>query len=156
MTGPTTRSTRDLVLDGLLLSAPLSVFGYDTDGVCFFSEGAALYDMGVQPGALVGKNLWELYADEPHVVERMNRALTGETFRDTDTVRDRTYDTWYLSLTEPGDGDARAAGISMDVTDRAAAEAAERLYRAFAEAAPQFIALARLDGTVIYVNPGGR
>ena len=62
MTGPTTRSTRDLVLDGLLRSAPLSVFGYDADGVCFFSEGAALHDMGLQPGELVGKNLWELYA----------------------------------------------------------------------------------------------
>jgi len=156
MTGPTTRSTGDLVLEGLLRSAPLSVFGYDAHGVCFFSEGAALHDMGLQPGELVGKNLWELYADEPHVVERMKRALTGETFRGTDTVREHTYDTWYLPLTEPGDDDPCAAGITIDVTDRAAAEAAERLYRAFAEAAPQFIALARLDGTVIYVNPGGR
>ncbi len=156
MTAPTTRSTRDLVLEGLLRSAPLSVFGYDAAGVCFFSEGAALHDMGVRPGELVGKNLWELYADAPHIVERMKRALAGETFRETDTVRDRTYDTWYLPLTEPADGDPSAAGITIDVTDRAAAEAAEQLYRAFAEAAPQFIALARLDGAVIYVNPGGR
>lgn len=156
MTGPTIRSTRDLVLDGLLRSAPLSVFGYDAAGVCFFSEGAALLDMGLRPGELVGKNLWELYADLPRVVERMKRALSGETFRETDTMNDRTYDTWYLPLTAPGDGDPRAAGITIDVTDRAAAEAAEQMYRAFAEAAPQFIALARLDGRVIYVNPGGR
>ena len=67
MTGPTTRSTGDLVLEGLLRSAPLSVFGYDAHGVCFFSEGAALHDMGLQPGELVGKNLWELYADATHV-----------------------------------------------------------------------------------------
>jgi PAS domain S-box-containing protein len=157
MTGPATgRSMRDLVLDGLLRSAPLSVFGYDADGTCFFAEGAALRDMGVEPGELVGQNLWELYAGQPDIVERMNRALAGETFRETDTLRDHTYDTWYLPLTEPGDGDTRAAGITMDVTDRAAAEAAEQLYRAFAEAAPQFIALAGLDGQVIYVNPGGR
>ena len=57
MTGPTTRSTRDLVLDGLLRSAPLSVFAYDADGVCFFSEGAALLDMGIRPGELVGKRV---------------------------------------------------------------------------------------------------
>jgi PAS domain S-box-containing protein len=156
MTGPTARSTRDLVLDGLLRSAPLSVFGYDADGICFFSEGAALHDMGIQPGELVGKNLWRLYADRPHIIQRMQRALAGETFRETDTVRDRTYDTWYLPLTEPHDSDRRAAGITLEVTDRAAAEAAEQMYRAFAEAAPQFIALARLDGRVIYVNPGGR
>jgi signal transduction histidine kinase len=30
------------------------------------------------------------------------------------------------------------------------------LYRAFIDAAPQFIALARLDGSVLHVNPGGR
>jgi PAS domain S-box-containing protein len=156
MTGPTTRSTRDLVFDGLLHSVPLSVFGYDVEGVCFFSEGAALHDLGLQPGELVGKNLWELYAGVPHVVERMRRALAGETFRETDTLQGHTYDTWYVLLAEAGDDEPRAAGITFDGTERAAAEAAEQLYRAFAEAAPQFIALARLDGTVIYVNPGGR
>ena len=35
-------------------------------------------------------------------------------------------------------------------------EADLELYRAFVDAAPQFIALAGLDGSVIYVNPGGR
>ena len=42
MTEPDTRSTRDLVLDGLLRSAPLSVFAYDATGLCLFCEGAAL------------------------------------------------------------------------------------------------------------------
>jgi PAS domain S-box-containing protein len=156
MTTPTTRSTRDLVLDGLLRSAPLAVFGYDAAGTCVFSEGAALHDLGLQPGELVGTNLWEIYGDQPHVVDRMKRALDGDTFRQTDTIGDRTYDTWYLPLSEPDTDAPMGVGISVDVTDRVAAEAAEQLYRAFAEAAPQFIALAGVDGRVLYVNPGGR
>jgi signal transduction histidine kinase len=42
------------------------------------------------------------------------------------------------------------------VTDRTRAQEDLQLYRAFVETAPQFIALARLDGTVLHVNPGGR
>jgi signal transduction histidine kinase len=49
-----------------------------------------------------------------------------------------------------------ALGISVDVTDRTRAEADLQLYRAFVDTAPQFIALARLDGSVLHVNPGGR
>ena len=49
-----------------------------------------------------------------------------------------------------------ALGISVDVTDRTRAQEDLQLYRAFVDAAPQFIALARLDGSVLHVNPGGR
>jgi PAS domain S-box-containing protein len=156
MTAPGAQSMRDLVLGGLLRSAPLSVFAYDASGTCVFSEGAALHAMGFQPGELVGQNLWELYGDSTHVVDRMKRALDGDTFLETDLVLGRTYDTWYVPLTEPGAAEPLAVGISVDVTERAAAEASEQLYRAFVDAAPQFVALARLDGSVLYVNPGGR
>ncbi len=157
MTAPDTRSTRDLVLDGLLRSAPLSVFAYDETGTCVFSEGAALKDLGLRPGELVGQNMFDLYAEHyPHIVERLKAALQGDSVHETDTIRHRTYDTWYLPLTAPADDHRMGVGISVDVTDRATAESAELLYRAFAEAAPQFIALARPDGSVIYVNPGGR
>jgi PAS domain S-box-containing protein len=156
MTESTPRAMREGVLDGLLRSAPLSVFAYDASGVCVFSEGAALLEMGLTPGELVGKNLWELYADRPHIVDRMKRALDGGTFLETDSVAERTYDTWYLPLSQPGAAEPFAVGVSVDVTGRVAAETAQRLYRAFVEAAPQFVALARLDGRVLYVNPGGR
>ena len=46
--------------------------------------------------------------------------------------------------------------VRADVRGRSGVEAEHVLYRAFVDAAPQFIALAGLDGRVLYVNPGGR
>jgi hypothetical protein len=54
MTTGQVRSVRDLVLDAVLHAAPMWVFGYDHDGTCTFSEGAA----GVAPGDVVGAKLW--------------------------------------------------------------------------------------------------
>ncbi len=156
MTTGQVRSVRDLVLDAVLHAAPLMVFAYDRDGTCTFSEGAGLSAVGVSPGEVVGANLWDYYADNPDMVERLRRPLRGETFLETDRVGDRTFDTWYLPLGEDAEGVTAALGISMDVTDRTRAEEDLELYRAFVDAAPQFIALARLDGTVLHVNPGGR
>ncbi len=156
MTRSVTQSTRDLVLDGLLRSAPLAVFAFQADGTCVFSEGSALHQLGFRPQELVGTDLWEMYRAEPHILDRMRRALDGETVQATDTIGERTYDTWFLPLTDSTADEPMAVGISVDVTDRVLAQAAGHLYRAFAEAAPQFIALARVDGPVLYVNPGGR
>jgi PAS domain-containing protein len=110
----------------------------------------------VAAGVLVGTNLWDYLADDPDLVERLRRPLRGETFLDTDRVGDRTFDTWYLPLGEDAGGVTSALGISVDVTDLTRAQEDLRLYRAFVDAAPQFIALAELDGSVLYVNPGGR
>ncbi len=156
MTAGQAGSVRDLVLDAVLHAAPMMVFAYDRDGTCTFSEGAGLSAAGVAAGELVGANLWDYYADDPDRVERMRRPLRGETFLATARVGDQTFDTWYLPLGEDAEGVTAALGIAVDVTDRARAQEDLQLYRSFVDAAPQFIALARLDGSVLHVNPGGR
>jgi signal transduction histidine kinase len=142
-------SVRDLALDAALRAAPMTVFAYDRDGTCTFAAGAA-------PGEAVGANLWDNHADDPDLVARLRRPLRGETCLNTDRVGDRIFDTWYLPLGQDTTGVTSAVGIRLDVTDRARAQEDLRLYREFVDAAPQFIALARLDGSVLHVNPGGR
>ena len=133
-TGPV-RSVRDLVLDAVLHAAPMMVFAYDRDGTCLFSEGAGLSAAGVAAGELVGVNLWDFYAHDPDLVERMRRPLQGGTFLETDRVGDRTFDTWYLPLGEDADAVTYALGVAVDVTDRARAQEDLQLYRAFVDAA---------------------
>ena len=51
----------------------------DRAGVCTLSTGPGLVDLGLAPGEVVGKNLFERYADaEPQ--EHLRRVLAGEEF----------------------------------------------------------------------------
>ena len=144
------------VLAGILRSAPVVVFAYDDKGVCTFSEGAGLAALELQPGAMVGVDLWAYYADRPVLLDRLRRALGGETFRFTDVISDRTFDTWLLPLEDAPGPSRHALGISVDVTARARAEGDLGVYQALVDAAPQFIALIDTDRRLLYLNPGGR
>jgi signal transduction histidine kinase len=148
-------SVRDPTLDAVLHPAPLVAFVYDRDGTCIFSVANGP-STAVAPLEVVGANLWDVYADDPDRVERLRRPLRGETYLGTDRVGERTVDTWFLPLGADEEGVTSALGIMVDVTDRTRAQDDLQLYRAFVDAAPQFIALARLDGSVLHVNPGGR
>ncbi|MGZ4595480.1 MAG: PAS domain-containing protein [Actinomycetes bacterium] len=67
-----------------------------------------------------------------------------------------TFELWLAPLYDDAGEVAGALGVGIDVTERVLAEHGRDLYQAFVSAAPQFIALADLDGRVRYVNPGGR
>lgn len=143
-------------LDAVLTRAPVMVFALDTEGTCTFSDGAGLAGIGLRPGQVVGHNMFEMYADEPAVLENMRRALDGEAFRSEYYRTDGPcFDTWWLPTGEDGQVTG-AIGVSLDVTERVRAREQVELFRALVEAAPQFIAIAGLDGRVQYVNPGGR
>ena len=132
-------------------AAPLCVFGYDRDGICFFSEGAGAERHGRHPGELVGTNLWDYFADDPDLVERMTptAGAARPSWRPTG-VGDRTFDTWYLPLAGRRAARRRAAGhLRRRHRPGPRPRRTSQLYRAFVDAAPQFIALARLDGSVL-------
>lgn len=145
------------MLDAVLSRAPVMVFALDAAGRCTFSDGAGLALIGLRPGQVVGVDMLEMYAGDPAAGDSIRRALAGESFRSAyvNAENRRAFDTWWLPVRH-GEELTGAIGVSIDVTDRVVAEEERELYRAFVEAAPQFIALAGLDGAVQYVNPGGR
>ena len=150
--------------------APQVIFGMDAQGVCTLSVGPGLELLGLVPNQLVGRDLYALYRDEGLGPEALDAVLTGRRF-----ARERDYHGRRLALHfEPVlDQDGiliGAVGIATDVTvqretesrARASRARADELaadlsrFKALAEASPDFIAIAALDGTVDYVNPGGR
>jgi PAS domain S-box-containing protein len=57
----------------------IMIWAVDIDGLITVSEGEALKLLGIEPGALVGLNVFDVYADAPHVLAYIRRALAGET-----------------------------------------------------------------------------
>lgn len=151
-----TGSVRDLVLDSLLAQVPLVVFAYDCEGICTYSDGAGLSAWGLRPGELVGANIFDLYGGQPEGMAWLRDALQGRPGLYTWRNGDVTGELWLTPLTDDTGRVTGAIGITLDVSEKARAQEDLDLHRAFVEAAPQFVALAGIDGRVKYVNPGGR
>jgi PAS domain S-box-containing protein len=124
------RSRADLAegrLEHLLGHAPIILFAFDRDGIITLSEGRGLEGLGFRPKQLLGRSVFDLYAQDAMVVARARRVLSGET---TSTVS-RQGRIWLESTLTPirsAAGDVEGAiGVSIDVTERVNAQ--ERLVR---------------------------
>jgi two-component system cell cycle sensor histidine kinase/response regulator CckA len=98
--------------------APIILFASDADGTVTVSEGAALEAMGFKPGELVGKSIFDLYRDNPEVLENNRRVLAGETFRTVADLGKVVLETWLSPMRGPSGEIGGVIGVSTDVTDR--------------------------------------
>ncbi len=136
--------TTQVQLKLLLNTAPLVLWATDRSGVFTLSEGRALSDIGLVPGAAVGQRVEHLYAQAPQVIENVQRALQGETFTDGISTGGRSYEASYAPLRDAQGHQVGAMGVGYDVTARLHAERGEQRARQRAEA---LVVLSRaLDG----------
>jgi PAS domain S-box-containing protein len=102
--------------------APIILFASDVDGTVTVSEGAGLEAMGVAPGELVGKSIFDLYANNPKVLENHRRALAGESFRTVTEHGDVVLETWVSPMRGPAGEIGGVIGVSTNVTERSRME----------------------------------
>ncbi|MBL8957345.1 MAG: response regulator [Myxococcaceae bacterium] len=113
-----------LRLDLAVKYAPIIIFTLDANGVVTLSEGAGLKALGWRPGELVGKSLFEVYRGYPEVVFNTQRALAGESFTMQTRVGDAVLEGWMGPLKDATGKVTGIIGVTNDVTERHAAQAA--------------------------------
>jgi diguanylate cyclase (GGDEF)-like protein/PAS domain S-box-containing protein len=139
-------------LRALVRNAPIIHFAIDAQGLVSVSEGRGLEAMGVAPGEVVGRSIFELYAAKEWVVDSVRRALAGEAVSVVGQARGRWYSVQYVPLPGPAGG---AIGFAVDVT--AQKEAEERLreseerFRSLSEASFEAIAI-HDQGRILVAN----
>ena len=122
-------------LHTVVASVPVILFALDRDGRFTLSEGRGLDALGLIPGQIVGRSVFEVYAGEPGILEHARRALAGETFTCTDeiTAHGRVYEVRWGPILAADSRVDGAIGVATDMTDQARVEAAlrdrERRYR---------------------------
>jgi len=141
----------------VIAGAPLVLFALDGHGVFTMVEGRGLDALGVRPALLVGRSAFELYADLPHALADVRRALAGETFSSVVEVFGVVFETWYSPVRD-GDGPvAGVIGVGTDITERRRAEEAlrrsEESHRALVQHASYAIYRSTPDGRFLTVNP---
>jgi PAS domain S-box-containing protein len=141
----------------VIAGAPLVLFALDRQGVFTMVEGRGLDALGLRPAQLVGRSAFELYADLPHALADVRRALAGETFSSTVELFGVVFESWY-SPVRSRDGTAEGViGVGTDITERRRAEEAlrrsEESHRALVQHASHAIYRSSPDGRFLTVNP---
>ena len=128
------RSRADLAderLQHLFAHAPIILFAYDRTGVVTLSEGRGLEPLGFRPKELLGRSVFDLYADNPTLTSYAHRAIAGEEFSVVTRIGSAVLETNFSPIrSATGELDG-AIGLCVDVTERVTAQTrlaqAERL-----------------------------
>src|SRR2546426_662418 len=111
----------------VIAGAPLVLFAFDQHGIFTMVEGRGVDALGFRPAQLIGRSVYELYADLPQALADVRRALAGETFSSTVEVFGTVFEAWYSPVRDTVGGPVSGAiGVGTDVTERHRAEAALR------------------------------
>src|SRR5437870_4436685 len=79
----------------VIAGAPLVLFAFDQHGIFTMVEGRGLDALGFRPAQLIGRSVYELYADLPQALADVRRALAGETFSSTVEGFGTVFEAWY-------------------------------------------------------------
>ncbi|MDC0749336.1 STAS domain-containing protein [Polyangium mundeleinium] len=136
-----------------LSELPLAIWAMDANGTCKMSLGNGLKDLGIMPGELVGKNLYELYSGREDFKADMKRAFAGEQFvSETSFVTTHWRNTIIPVRDTFGERVVRIYSVAENVTDRV--ENQRRLEEQLALIQSQQQAIVGLSSPVIEVWQG--
>ena len=102
--------------------APMVLWAVDRDGTFTLSEGERLRSIGLAPGEVVGRSVFDVYAQQPQHLDNVRRALAGEEHSDLVEINGLCFDTMYSPLRDADGEVISVVGVSTDVTERMRAE----------------------------------
>lgn len=111
-------------LDLALKHAPIIIWATDAHGVVTVSQGHGLAALGVQPGELVGRSVYDVYPNNPTVHSNIRRGLAGESFPTHTEVAGAVLEGWTGPLRDATGRITGVIGITTDVTERHRAQMA--------------------------------
>ena len=107
-------------LDATVNAAPVILFALDPAGVFTLSAGRGLQELGLKPGEVVGRSVFDLYGENSEILDHFRRALAGEEFVATDEVpqRQRIYETRWAPGPDRAGIRSGVIGVATDITER--------------------------------------
>ncbi|HMA16906.1 MAG TPA: PAS domain S-box protein, partial [Thermoanaerobaculia bacterium] len=140
----------------LVANVPVVLFAIDRDGTFTHSEGRGLEILGLKPGEVVGRSVWEVYRKFPDILDHVRRALSGDAHTAVVRLGENSFETRYAPYS---DGDGRVVGVigvAIDVTEQRRAEqalrASESRYRTLFERNLAGVFRITLEGRILECN----
>jgi len=106
----------------VLRSLPVVQWAIDENGVFTLSEGRGLEALGLAPGEVVGRSVFDVYRDDPAILADYRRALSGESFALMNRFGPTAFDSHWGPLRDEAGVVRGVTGIALDITARHRAE----------------------------------
>ncbi len=119
-------------LRSVVQGIPIILFALDEHGVFTLSDGKGLLELGLKPGEVAGKSVFDLFGENAGIKEDVHRCLTGETFSSLRTVGGLSFETLYTPTLDEHGVPQGLVGVSTNVTEKI--EGLHALMRAKTEA----------------------
>ncbi|MBN1396524.1 MAG: PAS domain S-box protein [Bacteroidetes bacterium] len=114
-------------LQTVVTGAPIVLYSFDCNGIFTLSEGKGIVGLGVKPGEIVGKTIYEVYGDQPEAIANLRRALSGETFTVEQSFPSGfLYEISHIAMRDENGEYSGTIGLLVDITERKRAEEALR------------------------------
>ncbi|MEI6276634.1 MAG: PAS domain S-box protein, partial [Prolixibacteraceae bacterium] len=110
-------------LKTILSEVQAVVFALDQNGLFTFSDGKALFKLGLKPGEVVGLPAVDVYKDFPDIVDAIKESLSGRLVRrqgSTDTGQ--SFDTTFQPIFDEEGKVTGVVGVAIDITEAKKAE----------------------------------
>ncbi|MBN1447647.1 MAG: PAS domain S-box protein, partial [Bacteroidetes bacterium] len=105
-------------LNSVINGAPIVLFALDANGIFTFSEGRGLEKLGMHAGEMVGHSVFDIYRENPEIIDAMQRALQGEEFTVVTSVGESMFETRTSALRDRDGMLTGMIGVSIDITQR--------------------------------------
>ena len=105
-------------LAAVVANAPIMFWSLDSDGVITLSEGAALEVIGVQPGELVGRSVFEVYEDGSSILRNVRQALAGVPASSTVELNNAVFQSYLIPVHDSAGRVVGANGVATNITER--------------------------------------
>lgn len=103
-------------LHAVVMGAPVILFALDREGTITLSEGAGLTALGLQPGEVVGQSAFDVYREEPALLEYARRALSGEEVAAIITMNGLSWAVRYSPQFDKDGEVDQVIGVATDIT----------------------------------------
>lgn len=141
----------------VIATAPIILFAFDREGVFTVSEGKALETLGLRSGELVGRSIFEVYGDRPHMLAHARRALAGEAYTAVVQLDGLTFEMRLAPVRDAQNDVTGVIVIATDITDRQQAELllreTEAREQAILNGTSDYVYLKDSEGRFLLVNP---
>lgn len=106
---------KELVLRTITQTLPIVVWAVDREGIFTFHEGKGVEGAGLREGELIGKNVFEYYADVDGAAE-IRRVFAGEEIHSVSTTHGVSWENWEIPIRDEQGAVYAVVGFTLDIS----------------------------------------